>query len=228
MVQQNQVDSDLVYHVILRTSEFKVLGEQNGQVRILGTYTSIGKAKEAAHRSLFESGYEREWFSIFETDPEVLEKLSVSRGPGLAVYAVATDGTAFQVRIATSLNTLHLTTDNEDGRITIPLFYVVQTNIPYCTHERKPEIDINVEGIFKNYAEARKFASSLLLSEEDGIIASSYQDYCEAGPNEKDCEYGNNVIVHAIGGNGENYFISVVKCQELESVRLADASSRIP
>ncbi|KAJ5771791.1 hypothetical protein N7520_002320 [Penicillium odoratum] len=228
MAQRNQVDAGFVYHVILMTSEIKDIGDQNEKIRILGTYTSIGKAKEAAHRSLFESGYEREWFSRFETDPEVLESLSAIQGVGLAVYAVATDGTVFRVRISTSPNTLRLTTDNEDGRIPTSLYYVLQTNIPYCTHERKPAHDTNVEGMFKSYEEARKFASILLLSEEDGITSSSYQDYCEAGSNERDCEYGDNVVVHAIGENGENYFVSVIMCQELESVRLAEASFKMP
>jgi hypothetical protein len=84
-----------------------------------------------------------------------------------------------------------------------------------------------VEGTFQSYAEARKFASTLLLSEEDGITAQSYQDYCEASLNEKGCEYGDNVIVHAIGESRENYFVSVIMCQELESVRLAEASFKM-
>ncbi|KAJ5293575.1 hypothetical protein PENANT_c002G07576 [Penicillium antarcticum] len=227
MAQENQVAPEFVYHVILMMSQSKGSSGQNEKIRILGTYTSVGKAKDAAHRSLFESGYERAWFSTFETNPEVLEEFSVCQGVGLALYAIATDGTVFRVRITTSPNTLRLTTDNEDGRIPISLYYVVQTNVPYCTHERKPAHDTNVEGMFKSYAEARKFASTLLLSEEDGITVSSYKDYCEAGPNEKDCEYGDNVIVHAIGESGENYFVSVVMCQELESVRLAEASFRM-
>jgi hypothetical protein len=79
----------------------------------------------------------------------------------------------------------------------------------------------------KGYAEARNFASTLLLSKEDGITASSYQDYCEAGPSERDCEYGENVILHAIGNSGQNYLVSLIKGQELESVRLAEASFRM-
>lgn len=124
-------------------------------------------------------------------------------------------------------NILRLTTDNEDGRISASLYYVVRTNMPYCSHERKPAHDTNVEGLFQSYAEARKFASTLLLSEEDGIISSSYKYYCEAGSDERDCVYGDNVIVHAVGKNEENYFLSVIMCQELESVRLADASFRL-
>lgn len=202
---------DSVYHVMLAVSQSKAPDGQTENVRILGTYTSISKAKEAARCDLFNSGYEREWFSTFETSLQALEKLVTSEGTGLAVYAVATDGTKFRIRISTSPNSLQLTTDEEDGRVRIPLYYVVQTNVPYCSHERKPTHDTHIEGVFKSYAVARARASTVLLSEGDGITSSSYQDYCEAGE---------NVIVHATGSNEENYFVSVVTGQELESVRL--------
>ncbi|KAJ5453916.1 uncharacterized protein N7458_004872 [Penicillium daleae] len=187
---------------------------------------STVKIKDAAHRGLFDSGYEREWFSTFETKPEAMEELAASEGTGLAVYAVAWDGTKFRLRVSTSPNDLELTTDSKDGRVVIPLYYVVQTNVPYCTHERKPTHDTHIEEVFKSYIDARKFASTLLLSEKDRIKASSYQEYTEADINERDCELGENVVVHAVGGNEENYFVSVVTGQELESVRL-EASLKI-
>lgn len=109
----------------------------------------------------------------------------------------------------------------------IPLHYVVQTNVPYCTHERKPTHDTHIKGVFKSYIDARKFASTLLLSEKDRIKASSYQEYTEANINERDCEFRENVVVHAVGGNEENYFVSVVTGQELESIRLGEASLKI-
>jgi len=218
---------DFIYHVMLAVSQSKAPDGQREKIRVLGTYTSTSKAKEAAHSGLFNCGYEREWFSTFETRPEALEKLAASEGTGLAVYAVAADGSKFRIRISTSPNSLQLTTDNEDGRVRIPLYYVVQTNVPYCSHERKPTHETHIEGVFKSYAEARARASTVLLSEEDGITSSSYQDYCEAGENERDCEFGENVIVHATGGNEENYFVSVVTGQEPESVRLCEASLRI-
>lgn len=227
MAQSKSSEPDFLYHVMLMTSQFKGPGGRAEKVRILGTYTSVTKSKDAAHRCLFDAGYEREWFSTFETNPETLEELASHYGTGIVVYAIAVDGTIFRVRISTSPNKLHLTTHNEDGRVPTSLYYVVQTNAPYCSHERRPIYDTHVEGIFKSYDEARKFAKTLLLSEEDGITASSYQDYFEAGPLERDCEYGENVIVHAVGSSDENYFVSVIKGQELESVRLVEASFRM-
>jgi len=228
MAHKNQLEPDLVYHVMLMTSQSKESSSgRTEKVQILGTYTSVGKAKNAAHSCLFDGGYEREWFPTFETDPAALEELAASKGTALALHAIASDGTVFRVRISTTPNSLHLTTDNEDGRITTPLYYAVQTNVPYCSHERKPAYDTHIEGTFRTYAEARKFASILLLSEEDGITTSSYAEYSEVGPNETDCEYGENVVVHATGANEENYFVSVIACQELESVKLAEASFRM-
>jgi hypothetical protein len=210
MTEAYQSNSDFIYHVLLTISQPKDPKGQVEKIRVLGTYTSVGKTKDAAHRGLFDSGYEREWFSTYETGPEALEALAPSEGTGLAVHAIATDGTIFRIRICTAPNDLQLKTGNEDGRITIPLYYVVQTNIPYCSHERKP-VGTYIEGQFRSYAEARKFASALLLSEEDSITPSSYQQYCEAGVDETDCDYG------------QNFYVSIVTCQEPEIVRLAEA-----
>lgn len=226
MAQTNQ-EPESVYHVMLMTSQLTGPSGPTEKIRILGTYSSVVKAKDAAHRCLFDSGYEREWFPTFETDPEVLEGLADSQGTGLAVYAVAADDTTFRVRISTSPNNLHLTTENDDGRVPISLYYVVQANVAHCNHERKPAYDIHIEGTFKTYTEARKFASTLLLSEEDGITPSSYQEYSDAGPTERDCGFGESGIVHATGDNGQNYLVSLIKGQELESVRLAEASFRM-
>lgn len=230
MPQSNPTTADgapeFVHHVLLMNSPSRSSARQSEKVRILGTYMTPKQAKDAAHLSLFDSGYEREWFQTFETRPEVLEELASSQGTGLAVFAVAVDGTRFRVRISTTPNNLQLTSDNDDGRVSLPLYYVTETIIPYCSHERIPGYDSHVEGVFKTYTEARKFASTVLLSDKEGVTASSYAEYCEASPGENDCGYGENVIVHAIRDN-ENHLVSVLKCEELESVRLAEASFKI-
>lgn len=206
-------------------SPSKESARQAEKIRILGTYMTPKQAKDAAHQALFDSGYEREWFQTFETRPEVLEDLAASQGTGLAVFAVAMDGTKFRVSISTTPNNLLLSSDNEDGRVTAPLYYVMETIIPYCSHERMPGYSTHVEGVFKTYAEARAFATTVLLSDE-GLTKSSFSEYSEAGPAENDSGFGENVIVHATGEN-ENYLVSVLTCQELESVRLAEASFMI-
>jgi hypothetical protein len=190
--------SESIYHVMLMVSPPKASRGQIEKIRVLGTYTSIGKVMDTAHRGLFDSGYEREWLLTLETKLKALEEVAASEETGLAVYAIAWDGTKFKLRISTSSNELALKTDNEDGRVAIPLYYVVQTNVPYCSHERKPTHDTHIERVFRSYKEARKFVSTLLLSEEDGIKTSSYQEYIEAGMAQRDCEFGENVVVHAM------------------------------
>lgn len=87
--------------------------------------------------------------------------------------------------------------------------------------------NINIEETFITYDEARSYVQGVLLSEESGITKGSFTEYDEAGKNESDCGYGENVVIHAAGINGENYIISILKSEELESVRLAEAAVRI-
>lgn len=65
------------------------------------------------------------------------------------------------------------------------------------------------------------------MNPSDGIDTKSYAQYDEAGADQRDCGFGANVIVHAVGVNGENFLVSVVKSQTMESVRLAEAAMRI-
>lgn len=146
MTAQAETISDSVYHVMLMISSPKASKGQIEKVRVLGAYTSIGKVKDAAHRGLFDSGYEREWFTAFETKPEALEELAASEGTGLAVYAIESDGTKFRLRISTSPNNLVLATDNEDGRFAIPFYYVVQTSVPYLATNGSPLTTLILKG----------------------------------------------------------------------------------
>ena len=217
-----------LYHIILTTSHIhKDPNSQIEKVRIAATYTNLAAAKAAAHRCLFDAGYEREWFTEYETKPEFFESHNLRQRTGLAVLAVAPDGTTFRVRVSTTPNRGKFTTDYEDGWIPYNLYHVVQTNVFYADDESGEVRDTNIEGSFKTYEEARQCASRVLLSEEDGITKESFAEYDEAGLNERDCGYGENVVVHAVGNNGENILVSVIKSQTMESVRLAEAAMRI-
>lgn len=223
MTTASTIDPKNLYHVVFTTSNIsKDPTSETEKVCITGTYTSLTSAKAAAHSCLFDAGYEREWFSQYETDPEVFESSGIRQRAGLAVLAVSPDGTTFRVRVCTTQDAGDLASGYENGRITVDLYHVVQTNIEYGSIR-----DMNIEATFKTYNEARNFASGVLLSEKDGITKQSFARYVEAGPDEKDCGYGENVIVHAIGEHGDNYLVAVIKSQEMESVRLAEAAMRI-
>lgn len=217
-----------LYHIVLTTSHIqKDPNSVIEKIRIAGTYRTLEAAKAAAHSCLFDAGYEREWFSQYEVDPAALESYRIHQRMGLVVFAVASDGTTFRISISTTPNIGHLTTDNEDGRIATDLYYVVQTNVKYANGDEGQDRDVNIEGIFMTDDKARAFAHSVLLSEEDGITKDSFAEYDEADDNEGDCGFGENTVIHAVGINGENYLISVIKGQTSESIKLAEAAVRI-
>jgi hypothetical protein len=227
-ISASKSDLENLYHIVLTTSHIqRDPNSEIEKIRIPGTYRSLEAAKAAAHSCLFDAGYEREWFSQYEVDPTALERYRIHQHMGLVVLAVAPDGTTFRVCISTTPNIGHLTTDNEDGRIATDLYYVVQTNVEYADGDAGQGRDINIEGIFMTYNKAQSFAHSVLLSEEDGITKESFATYDEAGDNERDCGFGENVVIHAVGINGENYLISVIKGQAMDSVKLAEAAVRI-
>src|SRR5271169_5882783 len=59
-----------LYHVMITQSHLnKDVNSVIEKVRVCGTYTSLPAAKAAAHRCLFDAGYEQEWFSEFDANP---------------------------------------------------------------------------------------------------------------------------------------------------------------
>ncbi|KAL2869382.1 uncharacterized protein BJX67DRAFT_379400 [Aspergillus lucknowensis] len=232
-METKQQTPENLYHVLLTTSHItKNPNNVVEKVRIPGTYTSLLAAKAAAHSCLYEAGYEREWFETYETRTHLAEHEHGEQGPGkgVMVHATAPDGTTFRVRIDTTPNKMGLTSELADGRVSVPLFYVLQASVEYTGGDGDEECrvrDINVEGTFTSYDEARKFASTVLLSPEDGITKESFAEYSEAQPDERDCGYGENVIVHAVSDYGVNYLVTVIKNQELQAVNIAEAAMRI-
>ncbi|RHZ55396.1 uncharacterized protein CDV56_100533 [Aspergillus thermomutatus] len=220
--------SEQLFHILLTTSHLqKNPNNIVEKVRIPATYTTLQAAKAAAYRCLFDAGYEKEWFTTYETKPEIFENRDLPERSGLAVFAVAPDRTEFRVHIITTPKDEKLVAEVVEGHVTNPLYYVVQANVEYNADEGSRVSDIDIEGVFQSYQEARDLASRVLLSKEDTITKESFAEYTEAAPTEKDCGYGENVIVRAVSEYGTNYLISVVKNQELEAVHLAEAAMRI-
>lgn len=208
-------EPEQLYHILFITSHLQK--DPNGRfqkLRIPGTYISLESAKTAAHQCLFDAGYEREWFKKYET--------GMDNEDGQVVLAVAPAGSTYRVRIATTPNTVGKPlSKHEDGRITTDLYYVVETKAVLEVEENR---DINIEGIFTSYRDARDYALRVLLNAEDGVSKETFAEYDEAEPGLADCGYGDNMLVHAVGNNGENFLISVIKAQVMESVRLAEAA----
>lgn len=223
---QSKATADNLYHIILTQSRLQHdVNSKVEKVRVCDTYTNLEHAKAAAHRSLFDAGYEREFFTEYDVKEDQFP-VPTKRKAGMMVYAVAQDKTTFIVTIATTPNVFHFETD-EDGMVPFELYHVLQTTVDYGQDESGLERETVVEGSFRTYGEAEKCARQVLLDEQDGLTKSSYDVYDEAAPGERDCGWGENVLIHAVGDNGINYLVSVVKSQELESVRLAEAAMRM-
>lgn len=222
---REEAKPDSLYHIMVTQSHLnKDINSKVEKIRVCGTYTSLPAAKAAAHRCLFDAGYEQEWFSEFDAKPEQIPPHK--RKAGQIVYAVAPDGNTFNVSIATTPN-LWQYEANKDGKVMLDLYHVLQTTVDYGRDEDGEERETNIEGSFESYEQAWKYAQGVLLCETDGITKSSFADYHEAALGERDCGYGENVIVHAVGQNGVNFLVSVVKAEEMEAVRLAEAAMRI-
>ncbi|KAL4811787.1 hypothetical protein BDW67DRAFT_171305 [Aspergillus spinulosporus] len=229
---ENKHIPEHLYHILFTTSH--IHNNPNNvveKVRVPGTYISLSAAKAAAHSCLYDAGYEQEWFETYESRANQTDKetsvSSLADEAGLMVYAKAPDGTIFRVRIRNTPNDAGLTSDLPDGRVSVPLYYVIQASVEYGGDEGSMMRDIDVQHASTSYEKARELASTVLLSPADGITKDSFAEYSEAGPNETDCGYGENVIVHAASDYGTNYLVSVVKTQELGAVSVAEAAMRI-
>ncbi|KAF4976849.1 hypothetical protein F66182_17449, partial [Fusarium sp. NRRL 66182] len=174
------------------------------KLRVTGSYTSLAAAKTAAYSCLFDAGYEKEWFAEYTVHHDSTD--------GKVVSATSPDGTTFSVQILNSVldgdepqgasKLWNYTVEEHDQRISTELYYVIQVKTHYDDEQLR---EINVEGTFLTYNAAREYAKGVLLSPTDGINAKSYAQYDEAGRDQRDCGFGANVIVHAVGINGENF-----------------------
>lgn len=231
VLTKDPASPDKTYHILIVSSHLtKDPTQQVEKLRIVGTYDSLSLAEAAAHRALFDAGYEGEFFKAYGVSADFFDKqgVPVPDRDGLLVYAVAQDGTLFQVRIMTTPNDAAWTHQFEDGRVCRELYYTVLTTASYRDGSEGERSRLHrIEGVFDSYEAARKTALGLLSNAPDGMTKESYAQYDEVAANETDCGYGENVLVHAVGQDGENLLVSVVKGQVLEIVRLMEASMRI-
>lgn len=216
-------ESDSLFHVVLTTSHLeKDVNCKVEGVRICGTFDSLPAAKALAHRCLFDQGYEQEWFTTFKTqhDAQVIDhkedKIVEATGPA---------GEVFTVTVSTIPNSFQFVSTTDTKRITMALYHVVQSIIHYDVDEGGQNRETTIQGSYTTYKQARKVAHGLLLRSEEGIDRDIYGQYEEAAPGELDCGYGENVIVHAVGENGSNYLVSILKGEELEAERVSEAAS---
>jgi hypothetical protein len=195
---------DMLYHVKRTIVDFK--NDATGalqKVDIRGTYTDLTNAKAAAKNALFDEGYEKDWFTIFDTH-DTTE--GWKHGDGTFVFAQTIDGETFTVALETTPNTLGLK-GNPDGKVEDKLFHILQTTIHYNIDRSGASRDTSLEGTYKTFEDAKNMALTCLIG--DDVKKDSFVEFDEFSGQE-DWAYGENVMVHAVGIGGENYLVAVI------------------
>ncbi len=202
------LESDL-YHIKWTMTDFhKDPSGATQTVRICGTYTDLDAAKAAAQSFLKEKGFDKDWFTTFDVH-DAVNGVCWKHGDGVMVYAVAPDGETFTIEIETTPNTLGLR-GNDEGQVEEELYHVLQTTIFYDKDRSGACRETNVEGSWKSYNKARIAAAKVLLDED--VAKSDFVKYDE-NKGQDDWEYGEDVVVHAVGANGENILVSMLKSE---------------
>jgi len=176
------------------------------EVDIKGTYTNLAAAKAAAKETLFNEGYEREFFSTYEVkghhEGEVWK-----HGDECQVYAVAAESGIFRVEIETAENTFGFV-GGPNGKVDQELYYVLQTTIHYNLDRSGASRDVQVEDTLGTADQARQRALKVLLDED--ITKESFERYDE-NIGQEDWPFDEDVVVYAVGQGGENYMVQVVR-----------------
>jgi len=200
----------LLYHIKCEIIDYAE--DASGLTRtttIHGTYTSLPVAKAAARTCLKTAGYLPSDFDVYEekTDPETWKYME-----DVVVYAKAPAGQEFRVRLDVTPTVAGLTAD-EQGVVETPLYYVLQTNIDYDSDRTGGKQTTNIEGVYLEREEANQAAYKVLLNEPEGVTRESFAEFDRMDEHEGDWPYLDDVLVHAVGKNGDNFNVEV-KTQE--------------
>ncbi|KAL2108482.1 hypothetical protein VUR80DRAFT_3759 [Thermomyces stellatus] len=209
---------DTLFHTLLTVIDYHT--DPSGGTRstwVLGTHTSLEAAKAFAKNSLASLGYNRDDFKTYEEAPSAgaptpeitaTKTKEWTHGDGYIVWAQAPAGQVFQVNIDAKVNNENLPA-SEDGTPVLPqgadhLHYVMQTRIDYNKDRNGAEQETGVGGTYVKRADAMIAAKGLLLK-------GDFDEYVEREETDEQgkWEFGEDVVVHAVKGNGENFDVSV-------------------
>ncbi len=97
---------EFLFHVKRTITDYHE--DKSGATRttdILGTFTDLAAAKQAAHSALASEGYLRDDFELFETKDET-DPEEWKHGDGVVSFARAPAGQEFEVRLDTKPNVM--------------------------------------------------------------------------------------------------------------------------
>jgi hypothetical protein len=194
-----------LYHVKRTIIDFyKDVSGATQTTDILGTYTSLPAAKAAAQSCLGVEGYKPSDFTVYKEKEKTSEDWPY--GDGVLVYAKDAAKQEFRVSIDTKPNETKLK-GNAEGKVEGHLHYVLQTKIDYYNDRSGALQTTEVEGTYLLRKDAYNAAPTVLLDKD--MTKKSFVEYDEQESYKEDWPYGENVVVHAVGRNGENFIVSV-------------------
>jgi hypothetical protein len=173
------------------------------KVSLPATFTDLKAAKAAARGLLKEEGYDVELLPVYKVNDG---SSNWEYGDGVLVHAEVPGEAEFEVAIDTVPNTIGAKPDGT-GRVTTPLFHVVQTIIDYNTDRSGKKREYIVEGTYAEEKVANEQALNVLVDEE-----RKKEDYVEYDERSTDAvwTFGDEVVVHAIDHHGMNLLVSVI------------------
>ncbi|KAH7397571.1 hypothetical protein BKA64DRAFT_708257 [Cadophora sp. MPI-SDFR-AT-0126] len=193
--------SDLLYHI--KRTIIRYDKDSSGATRdvdILGTFTDLAAAKDAADVALASEGYLPADFDIYDQKSKFPFE-EWKHDDGVMVYAKAPTGPVFEVGLDTEINKGGFK-GSKKGEVE-----VLQTTINYNIDRTGASQFTLVEGTFPTKTLAAAAALTTLLDDE--ITEESFAEFDVKDNFKGEWPYGEDCLVRAVGPTGENYFVRV-------------------
>lgn len=217
--EQIQVPENL-FHTILTASrdDNEHQGPGSRVIYPLASHATLDAAKAFALKALpllgyshfnFESVYERQSRDTAEESSTLLED-------GIMVHARRPGAHDFLVSIITAPNNEKLPAKADGhGDLALPsgishLYYIMQTRIDYNADRTGAFQDTTIEGTYVRKADAVAAAKKCLISDEKDKGDFEVYEERDGYKIGEDWPYGEEVLVHAVAGTGENFEVAVM------------------
>jgi hypothetical protein len=195
--------SENLYVIKFSSTSPKGAAEPEYLVKLPAKFTNLQAAKKEAKALLPTLGYDTQFLSVYDINTGSQDW---KHGDGILVYAEGSEKEeVLTVQIDTVPNVLHIKSETS-GRLARPLHHVLQTVVEYNEDRSGSRRYTIVEGTHRHLDLARLHAVRVLLGD---MKREDFAEYDEYGSN-TDGPFGPDVLVHAVKGDGENVFVSVV------------------
>jgi hypothetical protein len=174
------------------------------KTEVVGTYTDLDVATKDGRRRLFDEGSTKDSFAKYEENTVVEGHWKYS--PEVLVHAETAEGDVIELVLETTPNMLGVKA-KPNGRVEEELFYVLRTRIYYHKDPAGGARTTDIKSAYLSRQAAVTAARRLLL---DYHRISWYTKYEEVTSLKEEGEVLEDVLVRAVGPEGEHYLVSVV------------------